>query len=168
MLDIVFDIILDALVDTAKLVPFLFVTYLLMEWLEHRTSKKTKAVIKNSGRFGPLLGGLLGAIPQCGFSAAASNLYAGRIITMGTLVAIYLSTSDEMLPIMISEKVPVSVILSILGLKIVIGMAAGFIIDAVASIVAGRSRQIDKIEAGISHVCEHDHCHCEKSIVKSD
>ena len=138
-----------------------------MEWLEHRTSKKTKAVIKNSGRFGPLLGGLLGAIPQCGFSAAASNLYAGRIITMGTLVAIYLSTSDEMLPIMISEKVPVSVILSILGLKIVIGMAAGFIIDAVASIVAGRSRQIDKIEAGISHVCEHDHCHCEKSIVKS-
>lgn len=167
MLDIVFDIILDALVDTAKLVPFLFVTYLLMEWLEHHTSKKTKAVIKNSGRFGPLLGGLLGAIPQCGFSAAASNLYAGRIITMGTLVAIYLSTSDEMLPIMISEKVPVSVILSILGLKIVIGMAAGFIIDAVASIVAGRSRQIDKIEAGISHVCEHDHCHCEKSIVKS-
>ena len=167
MLDILFDIILDALVDTAKLVPFLFVTYLLMEGLEHRTSKTTKAVIKNSGRVGPLLGGLLGAIPQCGFSAAASNLYAGRIITMGTLVAIYLSTSDEMLPIMISEKVPVSVILSILGLKIVIGMAAGFIIDAVASIVAGRSRQIDKIEAGISHVCEHDHCHCEKSIVKS-
>lgn len=167
MLDTVLDIILDALVDTAKLVPFLFVTYLLMEWLEHRTSKKTKAVIKNSGRFGPLFGGLLGAIPQCGFSAAVSNLYAGKIITMGTLVAIYLSTSDEMLPIMISEKVPVSMMLSILGLKIVIGMVAGFVIDAVASLVAGRSRQVDKIEAGISHVCEHDHCHCEKSIVKS-
>lgn len=157
------DVILDAVLDTVKLIPFLFVTYLLMEWLEHKTSEKTKNIIRNSGKFGPLIGGLLGAVPQCGFSAAASNLYAGRVITVGTLVAIFLSTSDEMLPIMISEQIQLSSILGIIGVKVLIGVVAGFAIDA----AIGKKQKIEKIEVGIGHVCRHDHCHCDKSVVKS-
>ena len=122
-------------------------------------------MIKNSGKAGPFAGAILGAVPQCGFSAAASNLYAGRVITLGTLIAIYLSTSDEMLPVFLSEKVPASTILTIILWKIVIGMAAGFIIDFVIS--KAKSRNQDDITQKIGHVCDHDHCHCEKSIVAS-
>ncbi len=157
------DVVLDAVIDTVKLLPFLFVTYLLMEWLEHKTSEKTKNIIRNSGKFGPVIGGLLGAVPQCGFSAAASNLYAGRVITVGTLVAIFLSTSDEMLPIMVSEQIQPGSILGILGIKILIGVIAGFAIDS----VIGKKQKVEKIEVGIGHVCRHDHCHCDKSVVKS-
>lgn len=157
------DVVLDAVIDTVKLLPFLFVTYLLMEWLEHKTSEKTKNIIRNSGKFGPVIGGLLGAVPQCGFSAAASNLYAGRVITVGTLVAIFLSTSDEMLPIMVSEQIQPGSILGILGIKIMIGVIAGFAIDS----VIGKKQKVEKIEVGIGHVCRHDHCHCDKSVVKS-
>ena len=82
------DVVLDTLIDSVKLIPFLFLTYLAMEYLEHRTSTKTKRIIKNSGKAGPFFGALLGAFPQCGFSAAASNLYAGRVITLGTLISI--------------------------------------------------------------------------------
>ena len=95
------DIILDCIIDTVKLIPFLFLTYLLMEYIEHKTSEKTKTVIRRAGKMGPLFGGLLGAVPQCGFSAAASSLYSGRVITVGTLLAVFLSTSDEMLPIIL-------------------------------------------------------------------
>ena len=95
------DLFLDSLTDGIKLLPFLFVTYLIMEHIEHKTSQKTRQIMKNSGKWGPVLGGVLGVFPQCGFSAAASNLYAGRVITLGTLTAVFLSTSDEMLPIKI-------------------------------------------------------------------
>ncbi|MDO5403095.1 MAG: putative manganese transporter [Eubacteriales bacterium] len=157
------DVILDTLIDSVKLLPFLFLTYLAMEYLEHRTSTKTKRLIKNSGKAGPFIGALLGAFPQCGFSAAASNLYAGRVITMGTLISIYLSTSDEMLPVFISENVAPLLILKIIGAKVVIGMAAGFIIDS-----AMRRINIDEdVAKKIGHICDHDHCHCDKSIVKS-
>jgi len=94
------------LLEALKLLPFLFLTYLAMEFLEHKTGEKTKHIVKKAGKWGPVIGGIAGAVPQCGFSAAASNLYAGRVITLGTLIAIYLSTSDEMLPIMISAKAP--------------------------------------------------------------
>lgn len=122
-------IIEHTLIDTVKLVPFLFLTYLVLELLEHVTGEKNALAVKKAGKWGPLFGGILGAAPQCGFSAAASNLYAGRVITLGTLMAIYLSTSDEMLPILISECVEVSVIVKILLLKMGIGIAAGFCID---------------------------------------
>ena len=92
MLQVMTDIIKDTFFDTVKLVPFLFLTYLAMEYLEHRTGEKTQRLVRRAGRLGPVLGGLLGVIPQCGFSAAASNLYAGRVISLGTLMAIYLST----------------------------------------------------------------------------
>ena len=98
------DIILDTLLDSVRLLPFLFLTYLAMEYLEHKAGERMQNTIRKSGKCGPVIGSILGAFPQCGFSAAASNLYAGRIITLGTLLSIYLSTSDEMLPILISEN----------------------------------------------------------------
>ncbi len=156
------DIILDTIIDSVKLLPFLFITYLIMEYIEHKTKEKTKETIKKSGKIGPLVGSILGAFPQCGFSVSATNLYAGRVITLGTLISVYLSTSDEMLPIFISEAVPIDVILKILGIKILIGMVAGFIIDLVL-----RLTNKDKEEEKIVDLCEKDHCHCEKGIIKS-
>lgn len=157
-------VIEHTLADNIKLLPFLFITYLVMEYIEHKTSEKTEAVIKKAGRFGPIPGGLLGMIPQCGFSAAASNLYAGRIITLGTLFAIFLSTSDEMLPILISEQAPISMIFRILLTKAAIGMAAGFLID----LIVRREHAGEKEELRIEHMCDHEHCHCEEgNILKS-
>jgi len=146
--------------DTLKLVPFLFLTYLVMEALEHKAGERTHNVVKKAGRLGPVVGSLVGAVPQCGFSAAASNLYAGRVITLGTLMAIYLSTSDEMLPIMISEKVPFAIILGILGIKVFVGMMAGLLIDVVLS---GRGDDHHHIH----EMCEDENCHCEKGILVS-
>lgn len=152
-----------SLLDTLKLVPFLFLTYLLMEFIEHKTTDKVKRVIHKSGKAGPFIGGLLGAVPQCGFSASAAGLYAGRVISLGTLIAIFLSTSDEMLPILISEAVDIKLILQILGIKIVIGMIAGFVID----FVVRHKKTVQNEEWKIHDMCEHEHCHCEKSIWKS-
>ena len=123
------------LIDSIKLLAFLFITYLIMEYIEHKTKEKTKETIKKSGRFGPLIGGILGVFPQCGFSVSATNLYAARVITLGTLIAVYLSTSDEMLPIFISEAVPIPTILKILGIKLLIGIVAGFVIDFVLQLI---------------------------------
>lgn len=143
--------------DTLKLVPFLFLTYLLMETLEHKAGEKTHNVVKKAGRLGPIVGSFLGALPQCGFSAAASNLFAGRVITLGTLIAIYLSTSDEMLPIMLSENVAMPTILGILGIKVFIGMVAGLVIDVILS---GKEEEHHHIH----EMCEEENCHCEKGI----
>lgn len=155
------DIILDALLDTAKLIPFLFLTYLAMEYLEHKTGDKAKKLVEKAGNFGPILGGILGAVPQCGFSAAASSLYAGRVITLGTLMAIYLSTSDEMLPILISEQAPIRLILPILLSKAAIGVFVGMVIDFVL-----RRKGVEQHEH-IHEVCEQEGCHCEKGILRS-
>lgn len=160
MLHLVLHAFWDAVVDGAKLLPFLFLTYLAMEWLEHRAEEKVNIWVRKSGKLGPLVGGALGVVPQCGFSAAASNLYAGRVITLGTLLAIYLSTSDEMLPILISQKAPIALIGELLLAKAVIGMAAGFLVD-----LCIHRKEPD--HGHIHEICEHDHCDCEKSIVKS-
>ena len=155
------DVILDTTIDALKILPFLFLTYIVMEYIEHKMSEKTKTLIQKSGKVGPLYGGILGILPQCGFSAAASNLYVARIITLGTLIALYLSTSDEMLPILISEQVSVGIIIKILLLKAFIGILAGFIIDFVL-------RKKEKQTENIKHLCEHEHCHCnEKNILIS-
>lgn len=164
------EVIEDTLIDALKLVPFLFLTYLLMEYLEHKTGDKTKEAIKKSGKLGPLFGAILGIVPQCGFSAAAASLYSGRVITMGTLIAVFLSTSDEMLPILISEAAPISLIVQVLLIKLVIGAIAGFIIDAVRGLIIKRkkvSNKEEEAEEAIGHMCEHDHCDCEHGIVKS-
>ena len=156
------EIIEHTLIESIKLLPFLFITYLIMEYIEHKTNKKAKETIKKSGKFGPAIGGLLGIFPQCGFSVSATNLYAGRVITLGTLIAVYLSTSDEMLPIFISESVPLITILKILGIKLIIGVIAGFAIDFCLKI-----KNKDKQEEKIVDLCEKEHCHCEHGIIKS-
>lgn len=148
------------LIDTIKLLPFLFLTYLAMEYLEHRAGKQTQKLVKKSGRLGPVIGSLLGVVPQCGFSAAASNLYAGRIITMGTLLSIYLSTSDEMLPILLSEGASIQLIGKILLIKVAIGIVAGFVIDI---FISRKEEEHDHIH----EICEHEHCHCERGIIRS-
>ena len=158
----VWDAIQDGLLDTVKLVPFLFLTYLVMEYIEHHTSDKTKAVIRRADRFGPLAGGLLGAFPQCGFSAAAASLYAGRVITGGTLIAVFLSTSDEMLPIFLSNRVSFSLIIKVIGIKVVYGVIAGFVVDFLF-----RSLNIRKIGEGIHGICSAENCECEKGIFLS-
>ena len=127
----ILEVLQDTAIDTIKLLPFLFITYLIMEYIEHKTSNKVKDVIKKSGKFGPLLGAIVGIFPQCGFSVSATNLYAGRVITLGTLISVYLATSDEMLPILLTEAVPAGTIFTILGIKLVLGIVAGFIIDFV-------------------------------------
>lgn len=160
MLHILEHAIEHTFLDTVKLIPFLFLTYLAMEYLEHRAGEKANTLVKKSGRLGPIFGSLLGIVPQCGFSAAASNLYAGRIITMGTLLSIYLSTSDEMLPILISEGVPASLIGKVLLIKVLIGMAAGFLIDL---FFHRKEEEHDHIH----EICEHEHCHCERGIFRS-
>ncbi len=157
------DVILDSLIDTVKLIPFLLITYIIMEFIEHKTSHKTKDAIKKSGKFGPFIGGLLGIVPQCGFSAAASSLYSARIITLGTLIAVFLSTSDEMLPILISEAVDIKTILSILLIKLVIAVLVGFIID----LFFRRKFETSEDEPEIKDLCEHEHCHCEHGIIRS-
>lgn len=157
------DIILDTLIDSIKLLPFLFVTYLILEYLEHKTGGKAQNVIKKSGKFGPAIGSLLGIVPQCGFSAAAANFYAGRVISLGTLIAIFLSTSDEMLPILISEAAPISLIGKVILIKLLIGMVCGFIIDLFSKF----NNKEKNIEKEIEHLCEHDHCDCEHGVIRS-
>ena len=145
------------LIDTLKLLPFLFLAYLVIELIEQKAGDKTTALIKKSGKFGPVLGSLLGVVPQCGFSAAASNLYAGKIITMGTLLAIFLSTSDEMLPILISESVPAKIIVMILGIKVVIAISVGIIVDLIF-----RKKVEENSKEEIHKLCDEEHCHCEE------
>lgn len=170
------EIILDALIDAVKLLPFLFLTYVVMEYMEHRMGEKTKEAVEKSGRFGPFFGAVFGVFPQCGFSTAASNLYAGRVLTIGTLIAVFLSTSDEMLPILISEQVDIGIILKLLGIKAFIGMGAGFLVDLSGGFLIRRRRiaPVHGVQEGdergnmdIGHVCEHEHCRCEEGIFRS-
>lgn len=152
------EILLDTFIDSIKLLPFLFVTFLLMEYLEHRFSNKSNNIINKKNKFGPIIGSILGAFPQCGFGVSATNLYAARIITLGTLISIYLSTSDEMLPVLISEKSDFSLIASILIIKVIIGMVCGLIIDFIIK---------QKEESKIEDFCLDKHCDCSHGILKS-
>ena len=153
------EIILDTILDTIKLLPFLFIAFLIIEYIEHKLTDKSKKVITKSKKYGPVLGSILGVIPQCGFSALATNLYITRIITLGTLFSVYLSTSDEMLPILISEKVDISIIIKILLIKMLFGMLYGIIIDIVI-----RKNKIKRKEENYD-ICDEEHCHCEKGII---
>ena len=156
------DVILDTLADSFKLLPFLFVTYLLMEYVEHKAGDSFEKALHKAGRIGPLFGGVIGIVPQCGFSAAASNLYAGRIITLGTLFAVYLSTSDEMLPIFVSERLEVSVIVKVLAVKAVIGIIIGFIVDLILRM---RGKDNLDVEADGSVWNKHNCCE-EEGVLK--
>ena len=161
MFEVLIDSVLDGVLDTVKVLPFLFLTYLLMEYLEHRTEDKTLALIRKADRMGPLFGGLLGIIPQCGFSAAASSFYTGHIITAGTLIAVYLSTSDEMLPLMISKGLPAASILRILLVKAAMGVVFGFLVDFLF-----RKFNQRRIGSGIHELCENEDCDCRHGLLK--
>ena len=123
------DIVLDALMDTLKTLPFLLGAYLLIEFLEHRASGKLTGALAKMGPFGPVGGAVLGLVPQCGFSVAAANFYAGRLISPGTLLAVFLATSDEALPILISRPGALPDLLLLLGVKLVSGAVFGLVVD---------------------------------------
>lgn len=160
MHELIHEVVLHSLLDTAKLLPFLFLTYLVMELLEHKAGERVLGFVERSGRFGPLVGSLFGLVPQCGFSAAAASLYAGRIVTLGTLVAVFLSTSDEMLPLLIAGNVKLSSVLLLLGYKATVGILVGFAIDLLC-----RGRRTEPLH--VDALCEKEHCHCEKGIFRS-
>ncbi len=159
--------------DTIYLVPFLLATYILLELLEHKAGDKAAVLVRKAGIAGPFVGSLLGAVPQCGFSAAGSALYASRAITLGALFAVFLSTSDEMLPLFIAEQVDPLIMLSIIGTKIAIGMIMGFAIDGALRLhVRSEVKHEEKRLRDLGHgVCcthtenrenEHEHEHGRK------
>lgn len=147
------EVLLDALIDSAKLIPFLFITYIVLGLVERMASMRSQRIIADAGKFGPAWGGLLGAIPQCGFSAVATYFYVGRILTFGTLIAIYMSTSDEMLPILISEHASFATIAKIIGAKIVIGMISGFICDLVLRLTKKEPEIPEEFEVEMGASC---------------
>lgn len=149
------DIIIDTLIDGIKLFPFLFFAFLVVEYIEHSLSNKNKKIIEKSGKFGPLVGGLMGLLPQCGFSVLTTNLYVTKIVSLGTLISVYLTTSDELLPILISERADFKLIVGILLIKLVIGVVFGYIIDALYR----KKLQFDNA------LCEEEHCHCNEGIL---
>lgn len=175
-----------ALEDTLGLVPFLFITYLALEALEHAASSRSNAIVRRAGAAGPVAGALLGVVPQCGFSAMAATLYAGRVVTLGTLVAVFLSTSDEMLPMLVAERIDAGLLFKILGLKVLIALVTGVVADLLIRALRRNARvheflhrtvlsvrrdgvQIDVVEQmaeggedaeHICRLCEQDHCGC--------
>lgn len=149
--------------DSINILPFLFFTYLIMEYLEKKTGKNTNRWLKKAGKAGPVIGALAGVIPQCGMSAVASNLYAGRIISAGTLLAIFLSTSDEMIPIMLSNAENMKIVGRILIIKVIVAVIAGILVDFFLT----KFRKSEPEKHGIHEFCEHEHCHCEDGLMKS-
>lgn len=156
-MEMILDALLDAVLDTAKLIPFLFITYMGMEYLEHKAEKHTTGMLEKAGHFGPLIGAAVGILPQCGFSAAASSLFAGGVISVGTLIAVFLSTSDEMLPIFISEGVHPATMLRILAAKAILGLISGFLLD----VFMRHGRHTKAPEKHIHDLCVHEHCDCD-------
>ena len=148
--------IIDTIKDTLTLIPFLFLTYIAMEWLERRTEDQSVDLLARIGKFGHVAGAGIGLIPQCGFSAAAASLYSGGVITAGTLMAVFLSTSDEMLPIFLSSSVGAGTIGKILAAKFVIALISGIMVDLIAGLVHHKSET-----KHIHDLCEREHCGCE-------
>ena len=145
--------------ESLLLLPLLFLTYLFMELLEHKAGDGVKKAVSRAGRMGPLLGGLLGLLPQCGFSAVAAGLYAARIVTPGTVLAVFLATSDEMIPVLLGAGIPAEQVLTVLGVKLVVAVLCGFAADLVLC-----RRGTDR---SVSHFCEEEHCHCHEGVLRS-
>ena len=157
MTETILDILTDAALDTLKLIPFLLVVYLLLEWLEHKAGSATRDAVKRAGVAGPVVGAILGAVPQCGFSAVGATLYAGRVVTLGTLFAVFLSTSDELLPLMIAQGAPPAQMAAIVGAKVAIGLVMGFVLDA---ILRARHAHQESEPYAIHKLCVQDRCAC--------
>lgn len=150
------ELLIDAILDTIKIFPYLLITFIVLEFIEHKLSKKNEKILSKNKHFGPVIGGILGGFPQCGFSVVASRLFSSRVITIGTIIAVYLATSDEMLPIMISEKVDILIILKIISFKVLVGIIIGFIVDLIYK------RKDDIKVEDFTHECDHDNCHCNE------
>jgi len=148
--------IIHSLIEVLKLLPFLFVSFILMELIEHKLNSIKK--LKKINKFGPLVGSILGIVPQCGFSVVGANLYASRVITLGTLFSIFLVTSDEMIPIMIANGASIDKIITIIFLKFILGLFFGVLVDIIYK---------SKLNNQVHEICDNDHCHCEDSILKS-
>lgn len=157
----IWHIVEHPLIETLKMVPILFLAYLFMEWLEYADEGKMATFVKKSRRFGPLFGSGLGLIPQCGFSGAIASMYAAGTVTLGTLLAVMLTTSDEMLPMLISAKFSGLAILLILAAKFIIGLIVGFTADIIL-----RKKNAEK-EQDIHSFCEREHCDCDDGIFVS-
>ena len=156
-MDLLIHVLEHSVEDTLRLVPFLFVTYLAMAALEHASADRVQRVVERSGKAGPVVGALLGAVPQCGFSAMAATLYAGRVVTAGTLVAVILSTSDEMVPVFLAHQEPVGRMLAIMAAKVLVGIVIGFAVDVALRLL----RRAGDGHAHIHELCERAHCHCD-------
>ena len=156
-MEMILDALVDAVLDTAKLIPFLLITYMGMEYLEHKAEKHTTGMLEKAGHFGPLIGAAVGILPQCGFSAAASSLFAGGVVSVGTLIAVFLSASDEMLPIFISEGVHPATMLRVLATKAILGLISGFLLD----VFMRHGRHTKAPEKHIHDLCLHEHCDCD-------
>lgn len=156
------DVFLHSLLEFVKLIPFLFLAYLLMELLEQKEGEKMTRIVARSGRVGPLFGGLLGVLPQCSFSAAASGLYAGRVITLGTLIAVYLATSDEMLPVLLAGGASPVLIVKLVAYKLLVGILCGFLIDLVLRLTKKK-----EAHPHIHEMCEAEGCGCEGGVLRS-
>ena len=156
-MDLVLDVLVDGVVDTAKLLPFLFVTYLAMEALEHGMGPRSRRLVERAGVAGPIVGGAVGALPQCGFSAMAATLFSGRVVSMGTLLAVLLSTSDEMIPVFVAHGVAPERWGMVLALKVAVGIVCGLTLDAALRLLhlAGDGH------THIHELCEREHCHCD-------
>ena len=159
-------VLLDTILEFIPVIAVLFLSYLLMEWMEHRMGERAERAIAKAGPFAPAAGALLGCVPQCGFSAAAAGLYAGRVITLGTLYAVFFATSDEMLPIMLSAafrgKFAPWSILRVIGGKLVIGTLVGMLVDLVLRLfrlATKRWHHGEEPENGASHGHVHAHRH---------
>ena len=161
-----FDVVLDTFIDSIKLLPFLFLSYLLIEFIEHKSSKTLEKILKNSGKFGSIIGSALGIVPQCGFSVTAANLYAGRIITIGTLVAVFLSTSDEAIPVLLSNPSSAPLIFKIIAFKFFIGIIAGLIIDLLLRKKHNFNKDVQDVHEHMHEMCSHCDCKEGHSILK--
>lgn len=159
-------VILETLIESAKLLPFLFLSYLLIEFIEHKSSKTLEKILKSSGKFGSVIGAILGLLPQCGFSVTAANLYAGRVITVGTLIAVFLSTSDEAIPVLLSHPGSATEIFKILAFKLVIGIVAGLVIDFVFRKKHSLKRDVEEVHEHVHEMCAHCDCEHEHGILK--
>ncbi len=157
------EVILHSLIELLKLLPFLFLTYLAMEFIEHKMGDKTADFMRRAGKLGPAVGGALGLLPQCGFSSVASSFFAAKIISLGTLIAVFLATSDEMLPILIGNpNIGIGTVLFILVYKLVCAIAVGFAVNGVLHLM-----KKDKEEINVDEICDNDNCHCERGIFYS-
>ncbi|MCI6521530.1 arsenic efflux protein [bacterium] len=128
-MELILDVLLDALIDGAKMLPFLYLAYLLIEWLERNHGQRIENALAGGGRWGFVPGAVLGCVPQCGFSAVAANFYASRVITPGTLLAVFVATSDEAVPLLAAEPGMWGTLAVLLVLKVILGMVAGFVLD---------------------------------------